>query len=87
MFTTARLRPFNFNQNIYNYWVSSTNDSLKKIKEHYEKERKLKGINMNLALGNIPNNNSFPHNSSTHLIIVSGLSISSFLYYLYKCKK
>ena len=81
MFTTARLRPLNFNQNIYNYWRSSTNETLKKIKEYYEKERKWKDINMNLALGRLPNNNI------PSLLIISTLSISSFFYYLYKYKR
>jgi hypothetical protein len=83
MFATTRLRPFNFNQNIYNSWALSTNESLRKIKEYYAKERKLKDINMNLALGDLPNANVPPL-----LIIIGGLSISSsVLYYLYKYKK
>jgi len=76
-------RPIFFNKSLQDYCLKSTNESIKKIIENCDEERKNKLTKFNLTTNDPcpePNNN----NNIVHFICF--LSISSFLIYFYNRK-
>ncbi len=72
-----------FNQDLYNLSLKSTNESIKKIVENNNKERKFKNIKINL----IKEDTSLQPNNNYIISLVCFLSISSFFYLFYRTKK
>ena len=82
MLTSILKKPKFFNQELHNYCLKSTNDSIKRMVEKYDTERKSKKINLNLTQTSLP---SDPDKNSV-IAIICFLSVSSFLYYFYNSK-
>jgi len=77
-------RPNYFNKPLYDYCLKSTNESIKKMTEKCDKERKYKSINLNLTTND---SSPEPNNNNNNIIpIICFLSISSFLFYFYNRK-
>jgi hypothetical protein len=76
-------RPFFFNKSLQDYCLKSTNESIKKMIEKCDEERKYKSIKFNLTT-----NDSCPEPNNNNNIIpfICFLSISSFLLYFYNRK-
>jgi len=81
-------RPKIFNTKLHDYCLKSTNDSVRRMIENREKERKFKNIDLSYLLKD--SNSSNPDNNNNNNIIVPFvfiLSISSIIYYFYNYKK
>ena len=76
-------RPNFFNKQLRDYCLISTNESIKKMIEKCDEERKYKSIKFNLTT-----NDSCPEPNNNNNIIpfICFLSISSFLIYFYNRK-
>jgi hypothetical protein len=76
-------RPNFFNKSLHDYCLKSTNNSIKKIIENCDEERKYKSVKFNLTT-----NESCPEPNNNNNIIpfIYFLSISSFLLYFYNRK-
>jgi hypothetical protein len=76
------MKPKFFNQELHNYCLKSTNESIKKMIENYEKERKKQQYKLILYDDDYP---SKPNNSI--IIVAFFLSIIGFLNYFNNSKK
>jgi hypothetical protein len=75
-------RPNYFNKSLHDYCLKSTNNSIKKIIENCDEERKYKSVKFNLTT-----NDSCPEpKNNNNIPFICFLSISSFLLYLYNRK-
>jgi hypothetical protein len=76
-------RPNFFNKSLKDFCLKSTNESIKKIVENCDEERKYKLVKFNLTT-----NDSYPEPNNKNNIIpfICFLSISSFLLYFYNRK-
>jgi hypothetical protein len=83
MLTSILKKPIFFNQELHNYCLKSTNDSIKRMSEKYEKERKNPKISLNLNQDSCPSD----PNKNSAIAIICFLSVSSFLYYFYNSKR
>lgn len=91
MFSFMYKKPlFPNNQKMREYCMKSTNDSIRKMTEKYNEERKsLKHQIKNLAVitnGDAPNPNPNP-NSDIIISIICFLSSTTFFYYFYKASR
>ena len=78
-------RPKIFNQELHNYCIKSTNESIRKIIEKNEKERKLPKLKLN-SIDDIPS--SLEPNGNIILASIFFLSIASFInLFLYNSKR
>jgi len=81
-----------FDPKMREYCIKSTNDSIRKMTEKYNEERKsLKHQIKNLAVitnGDAPNPNPNPNpNSDIIISIICFLSSTTFFYYFYKASR
>jgi len=74
-----------YNQNIREYCLKSTNESIKKLIEKSNEERKNKELQLNLVTNYVPSNN--PNLNNPYLPVLIFLSVTSFIYYFYNSKK
>jgi hypothetical protein len=74
-------RPNYFNKSLQDYCLKSTNESIKKIIQKCDEERKHKSIKFNLTT-----NESCPEPNNNIIPFICFLSISSFLIYFYNRK-
>ena len=75
-------RPNFFNKSLQDYCLKSTNESIKRIVEKCDEERKYKSVKFNLTT-----NDSYPEPNNNNIIpFICFLSISSFLLYFYNRK-
>lgn len=77
MLTVSLKRPKFFNQNIHDYCLKSTNESIRKKIEKYDEERKRKAISLDL---NIIEYDFKPKNEAIPFILL--ISITSFVFYI-----
>ena len=77
MFTSILRKPIYYNKKLHDYCLKSTNDSIKKIAEKYDEERKRKAISLDL---NIIDYNLKPKNETLPFILL--ISITSFVFYI-----
>jgi hypothetical protein len=82
MFCSILKRPNYFNKPLHDYCLNSTNESIKKMIEKCDKERKYKSINLNL----MPQDSNPEPNNNNIITFICFLSISSFLIYFYNAK-
>ena len=82
MLSSVLSRPKFFNKELHDYCLKSTKESIQKLVEKKEAERKLIKLNLNLETivdnSNPDDNNIFP--------FICFLSISSFILYFYRQK-
>jgi hypothetical protein len=83
MLTSILKKPKFFNQELHNYCLKSTNDSIKRMVERYDTERRNKKILLNLNQDSCPSD----PNKNSAIAIIFFLSVSSFLYYFYNSKR
>jgi hypothetical protein len=76
-------RPKIFNQELHNYCLKSTNESIRKLVEKNEKERKFKFDDKLF----IASDNSNPNPNNNIITFLCFLSVSSILLYFYNSKR
>jgi hypothetical protein len=72
------------NQKMREYCIKSTNDSIRKITEKYNEERKLNKNKFNNLLVITNDDTSRPNNNDMIISIICFLSSTTFFYYFYK---
>jgi hypothetical protein len=77
------MKPKIYNQELHNYCLKSTNESIKKMIENYEKERKKEQYKLILFDDDFP---SKPNNNSIFAVVFF-LSIVGFLHYFNNLKR
>jgi hypothetical protein len=86
MLTSLTRRHKIFNKKLHDYCLNSTNESIKKLSEKYNREKKYKDIELNLVTNDLnPNNSNNPNNPIIPLFCF--LSISSLIYYFFYSRK
>lgn len=85
MFSFMYKKPlFPNNQKMREYCMKSTNDSIRKITEKYNEERKLNKNKFNNLLVITNDDTPRPNNNNMIISIICFLSSTTFFYYFYK---